>query len=83
MADDFTVNFLYKGVPREIHCRLRVSTYTYQILCTVESTDMILERDDEGNFRVMDADPFSVKKKKTDPALISALISEMEKILHP
>ena len=81
MADDFTVNFLYKGIPREIHCRLRVSTYTYQILCTVESTDMILERDDEGNFRAMDADPFSGKKKNTDPALINALIMEMEKIL--
>ena len=47
-----------------------------------ENADMILERDDEGNFRAMDADPFSGKKKNTDPALIRALITEMEKILH-
>ena len=83
MPEDFTVNFLYKGVPQEIHCTLRVSTYTYQFLCIIDNTEMILEKDDEGNFRAMEADPFSVKKKKPDPALIITLIGEMEKILNP
>jgi hypothetical protein len=82
-AEDFTVNFLYKGVDREIHCTLRVSTYTYQFLCAIDNTEMILERDDEGNFRAMEADPFSVKKKKPDPALVRMLIEEMERILNP
>lgn len=44
---------------------------------------MILERDDEGNFRAMEADPFAAKKKRPDPALVSTLIGEMERILHP
>jgi hypothetical protein len=83
MSEDFTVNFLYKGVPQEILCTLRVSTYTYQFLCTIDDTEMILERDDEGNFRAMEADPFQMKKKKPDPALVRTLIGEMEKILHP
>jgi hypothetical protein len=83
MPEDFTVNFLHKGVPQEIHCTLRVSTYTYQFLCTIENTDMILERDDEGNFRAMEADPFLAKKTKPDPALVRTLIGEMERILHP
>jgi hypothetical protein len=83
MPEDFIVNFLYKGVPQEIHCRLRVSTYTYQFLCTIDNTEMILERDDEGNFRAIEADPFKVKKKKPDPALVRTLIGEMERILPP
>ncbi len=83
MPEDFTVNFLYQGVPREIHCTLRVSTYTYQFLCTIDNTEMILEKDDEGNFRAMEANPFIVKNKKPDPALVRALIGEMEKILNP
>jgi hypothetical protein len=83
MPEDFTVNFLYKGVPQEIQCTLRVSTYTYQFLCTIDNTEMIVERDDEGNFRAMEADPFSVKKKKPDQALVRLLIGEMERMLHP
>ena len=83
MPEDFTVNFLYQGVPREIHCTLRVSTYTYQFLCKIDDTEMILEKDDEGNFRAMEADPFTVKKKKPDPALVRTLIGEMERILNP
>ena len=83
MSEDFTVNFLYKGVAREIHCRLRTSTYTYQFLCVIDNTEMILERDDEGNFRAMEADTFSEKKKKPDPSLVRMLIEEMERILNP
>jgi hypothetical protein len=83
MSEDFTVNFLYKGVPREIRCTLRVSTYTYQFHCVIDNVEMILERDDEGNFRAREADPFRAKKKKPDPALIRTLIGEMEKILNP
>jgi hypothetical protein len=64
MSEDFTLNFLYKGVPQEIHCTLRASTYTYQFLCLIDETEMILERDDEGNFRALDADPLQAKKKK-------------------
>jgi len=44
---------------------------------------MILERDDEGNFRAIEADPFKVKKKKPDQALVRTLIGEMERILPP
>ena len=81
MPEDFTLNFLYKGVPQEILCTLRVSTYTYQFLCIIDNTEMILEKDDEGNFRAMEADPFAAKKKKPDPALVRIVIGEMERIL--
>ncbi len=42
---------------------------------------MILEKDDEGNFRAMESDPFSNKSQKPDPALVKAVIDELERIL--
>jgi hypothetical protein len=82
MPEDFTLNFLYKGVQQEIHCTLRASTYTYQFLCVIDNTEMILEKDDEGNLRALQADPFSTKNKKPDPVLVKTLIGEMERILQ-
>jgi hypothetical protein len=82
MSESFTLNFLFKEVPQEITCRLRASAYTYQFLCTVGDTEMILEKDDEGNLRAMEADPFSAKKAKPDPGLVRAMIKEMERILQ-
>jgi hypothetical protein len=82
MSEAFTVHFLFKGVPQEIDCTLRVSAYTYQFLCRMGNTDLILEKDDEGNLRAMEADPFSAKNQKPDPVLVRALITEMERILQ-
>lgn len=82
MPEDFTFSFLYKGVPQEISCRLRVSAYTYQFLCTTGDTVLKLEKDDEGHIRALEEDPFSKKKGKTDPGLVKALIEEVERILH-
>jgi hypothetical protein len=42
---------------------------------------MILEKDDEGNFRAMEADPFSNKNQKPDSAQVKAVIDELERIL--
>ena len=82
MPESFTLNFLFKEVPQEIVCTLRESTYTYQFLCTVGDSVLILEKDDEGNLRALETDPFSPKKSKPDPALVRALIGEMERILR-
>jgi hypothetical protein len=82
VPENFTFSFLYKGIPREISCRLRASAFTYQFLCTTGETELILEKDDEGNMRALEADPFSKKSQKTDSGLVKALIQEMERILH-
>ena len=82
MSESFTLNFLFKDVPREVSCTLRTSAYTYQFLCRIGDSEMILEKDDEGNLRALDADPFSSGKPKPDPGLVRALIAEMEKILQ-
>ena len=82
MSDWFTLNFVFKEEPQEVTCRLRQSTYTYQFLCTVGETELILEKDDEGKLRALEADPFSEKKTKPDPGLVRAMIAEMERILQ-
>ena len=82
MPESFTLHFDYKNKPQEIECVLRVSTYTYQFLCKVENTDMILEKDDEGNFRALEANPMAANSRKPDPGLIRELIKEMERILQ-
>jgi len=82
MPESFTLNFLYKGVPQEIVCTLRVSAFTYQFLCEIGSIEMILEKDDEGNLRAMEADPFLNKSQKPDPALVRTMMDELENILY-
>jgi hypothetical protein len=48
----------------------------------VGDVEMIVEKDDEGQLRALEADPFSAKKTKPDPGLVKALIAEMERILQ-
>lgn len=72
---------MYKGDTREISFDLRVSTYKYQFLCTVDNIEMIFEKDDEGNLRALEADPFTNKNKKPDMAHVKAVMIELEKIL--
>ncbi len=42
---------------------------------------MILEKDDEGNFRAIESDPFSNRNQKPDPDFMKAVIHELERIL--
>jgi hypothetical protein len=81
MSESFTLNYVYKGNPREINFDLRISTYKYQFLCTVDNIEMIFEKDDEGNLRALEADPFTHKNKKPDMAHVKAVMNELEKIL--
>jgi hypothetical protein len=82
MSDTFTFNYLYKGVSEEVSCSLRVSRYTYQFLCTIDGSEIILEKDDEGRLRVLNSDPFSNKRKSPDPIRVLAVKVELERILQ-
>jgi hypothetical protein len=82
MSESFTLNYLYKGVAEEVSCNLRISAYTYQFLCTIDESEIILEKDDEGKLRVLEADPFSKKRKSPDPVRVLAVKDELERILQ-
>jgi hypothetical protein len=81
MAESFSLEISYRGSLHKINCRLRQSMYTYQLICVSGGTEFILERDDEGNLRALETDPFS-NHPKPDTGLVHALILEMERILH-
>jgi len=82
MSESFILEFDYKGIPQKIDCTLRVSAYTYQFLCSTDKSEIIVEKDDEGNLRAMEADPFSKKPDKINPGLVQALMKELERILY-
>jgi len=82
VEESFTLSFLYKGVHTELSCHLRVSAYTYQFICVVGGHEIIMEKDDEGNIRVLDAAPFSDKFKKPDSEFIRAMVAEMQRVLQ-
>jgi hypothetical protein len=82
MAESFSLEIPYRGSLHKITCRLRMSAYTYQVLCNSGETEFILERDDEGNLRALEAAPFSGNHPKPDTELVRALVLEMERILH-
>jgi hypothetical protein len=81
VEESFTITVLYKGAEKEITGRLRVSAYTHQFLFTIGDAEIILEKDDEGNFRALNPSALSDPGHKTDPSLVRALIEEMEKIM--
>jgi hypothetical protein len=82
VSESIILHFSYKGLPQEIECSLRVSTYTYQFLCTAGEAEIILEKDDGGRLRAREADPFSNKMNKPDPGLVLALMNELERVLQ-
>jgi len=82
MSESYKLDILYKGIQHEISCTLRISKYTYQFLCTAGSSEIIIEKDDEGNLRAMEMDPFSGTVQKPEPGLVKAVMEEMERILH-
>jgi hypothetical protein len=80
MSESFILHIPYKGIQQKITCTLRVSAYTYQFLCSVGGNEIILEKDDEGNFRALETDPFSNNGHKPDPGLVRALMEEVVRI---
>jgi hypothetical protein len=82
MAESFILNYFYKGIAEEVTCSLRISRYTYQFICTIDGSEIILEKDDEGRLRVLNSEPFSNKKKAPDPIRVLAVKDELEKILQ-
>jgi len=81
VEESFTITVLHKGAEKEITGRLRVSAYTHQFLFSIGDAEIILEKDDEGNFRALNPSALSDTGHQPDPSLVRALIEEMERIM--
>ena len=80
MEEFFTIKLLHKGVETVLSGKLRISAYTHQFIFIIGESEIILEKDDEGNFRALTTTEFAGgSARKTDPSLVQALILEMEK----
>ena len=82
MEESFTITVLHKGTEKELTGRLRISAYTHQFLFNIGDAEVILEKDDEGNFRAIIPAVISNAGPKPDPSLVRALIEEMEKAMR-
>lgn len=81
MEELFTITVLHKGIEKELSGKLRISAFTHQFLFKIGDAEIMLEKDDEGNFRALVPAPFSETTWKIDSSLIQALIEEMEKVM--
>ena len=53
MPEQFSITIQYKGEERHFDVTAVISTYIYQFWVTVNETEIIFERDEEGGFRAM------------------------------
>lgn len=82
MEESFNIIVLYNGIEKELEGKLRISAYTHQFLFHIDDSEIVLERDDEGNFRAIQINTFPGTTKKIESSLVQALIKEMEIIMN-
>ena len=81
MQDDFSITVPYKGKEREFNVNMIVTGYTYKFFVEVDETGIIFEKDEEGNFRAMKAEPFNEtsNRKEADVELLKLIQQAIEK----
>ncbi len=82
MEESFNITVSHNGIEKELAGKLRISAYTHQFLFHIDDSEIVLERDDEGNFRAIQISAFPEKTNNIDPSLVRALIKEMEIIMN-
>jgi hypothetical protein len=81
MQNDFSITVPYKGKDREFNVNVMVTGYTYRFFVTVDETEVIFEKDEEGNYRALKAQPFegSQSRKEVDLELLRLIQQTIEK----
>jgi hypothetical protein len=84
MQDDFSITVPYKGKDREFNVQVMVTGYTYKFLVLIDETEIIFEKDEEGNYRAMKAQPFEggTGKKEVDVELLKLIQQTIENALE-
>ena len=77
-TDEFSLDLEVRGKPVTVEGRLRQSTFTYQFLFDLEGTELIVEKDDQGELRAI-APGIRDGQKAPDQLLVKAILAEMEK----
>jgi hypothetical protein len=77
MAESFTLVVSYKGKEYHLDSELREYSYTYKIAINIEGEEILLEPDEEHNYRAV-IPGYVGSKTEIDIGLIQAIIKELE-----
>lgn len=67
----------YKGETREFKTVVVRRGYTYQLLVTVDGTELAFEKDEEGQFRALSTEHTAALP---DPGLIAAIATQLNEL---
>jgi hypothetical protein len=79
MDEPFLITVNYKGVERDFEANLRVFGYTHKFHVAVDGTEVLFERDEEGNYRAII--PAEHTGKIPDAGLLQHIAHAIERIL--
>jgi hypothetical protein len=79
MNEPFHITVNYKGADREFEASLQVFGYSHRFHVAVEGTDVLFERDEEGNYRAII--PPENAGRIPETGLLQAIARTIERIL--
>ncbi|WP_127125055.1 hypothetical protein [Pseudoflavitalea rhizosphaerae] len=72
----------WKGKELSFPARLQQTGYTHRILVDVDGVEIVLEPDEEKNYRAMLVDPDHPDAKRLDAGLIAAIVEVVESVVR-
>lgn len=80
MNEPFYITVLYKGKEINLPAQLELLGYTYRFHVTVEGEEILLEKDEEGDYRAISRAGNKLNNT-IDTTMLQAIISAIKKIL--
>jgi hypothetical protein len=81
MDESFDLPVNYKGTDRAYSSRLIIQGYTHKFAVLVEETEVIYERDEEGEYRAIIANPDTQTGKTPERGLLEAIGNKIQSIV--
>jgi len=78
MQEGFELPVVYKGEELEFGARLVISGYVYQFIIIVNDRELVFEKDDAGEYRVVNYTPDVSVTVNTE--LLEAIIASLKEI---
>lgn len=80
VEEHFELVIDHKGKEHRFDARLMSTGYTHQFVVTIDDRELIIEKDEDRNYRVMEANPTN-NNKDIDTELLQAIVLKI-KSLH-
>lgn len=80
METSFELPVCYKGQDIELPMRLVTFGYTYRFVVQAGDTEIIIERDEQGELRAL-TNPEQLQAHKTDPELVAAIVRSIQQVI--